>query len=208
MYHNALPQPNTAVNVPVRVSWNSVDAQIPNHDSACTRRVMIVDDEPHIVRALERLLRRENYELVTFTDPQKAAAYGKFHAVSVLITDQNMPAMDGLDLLQIIREHQPQCVSIMASGMNDSGTLLNAINSGGIFRFVCKPWVDNDLLHIIQQAIEYNEESRLTQQLADKARVANGTLSRHRAYLRELETKYPGLTKVERDENGAIVLPQ
>lgn len=176
------------------------------YDSQPVRRIMLVDDEESILKSAERCLAYDEYMISSFQSPQEALKSARHQAYDLVITDQRMPCMNGVELLTQINEVQPQCVGVILSGFSDSSTLLEAINQAHIYQFVCKPWVNEDFRLLVKKALSHAEQQCETQRLADQARVSSGSMTRHRAQLRELEAKYPGITRVERDENGAIVL--
>lgn len=181
------------------------DSGLDCYDSV-QKRIMIVDDEPSILKSLKRSLAQCNYQIDSFSEPEQALASANHNAYDLVISDQRMPCMSGTELLTRLKFIQPECVTILLTGHSDSSTLMDAINKAHVYRFLTKPWNDDELIQLIADAICYGEEQTTTQRLADKARVNNGSMTRHRAYMRELEAKYPGITRVERDENGAIIL--
>lgn len=178
-----------------------------NHEREKCRRLMIVDDEPLILNATLRTLRNVPYTIDSFQSPLEAFHSAQKTAYDVVISDQNMPEMNGVELLSKIKNIQPECTGVILSSMGDSDTLLNAINHAHIYRYMLKPWADNDLLLMVEDAMSYHDQQVEQSRLADKARVLNGSMTRHRACIRELESKYPGITHVDRDESGAIILP-
>lgn len=182
-----------------------VDSGLECYDSV-QKRIMIVDDEPSILKSLKRCLSQCDYHIDSFSDPNQALASANHNAYDLVISDQRMPCLSGTELLTRLKCLQPDCVTILLTGHSDSSTLMDAINEAHVYRFLTKPWDDHALIQLIAEAIEFGEEQINTQRLADKARVNNGSMTRHRAYMRELEAKYPGITRVERDENGAIIL--
>lgn len=170
------------------------------------KRIMVVDDEPSILKSIKRSLAHSHYRIDTFSEPNQALTSAHHNAYDLVISDQRMPCMSGIELLTHLKCLQPECVTILLTGYSDNSTLLDAINKAHVYRFLTKPWHDEELVQLIADAIDYGEEQALTQRLADQARVNNGSMTRHRAYMRELEARYPGITRIERDENGAIVL--
>ncbi|HEY7772579.1 MAG TPA: response regulator [Marinagarivorans sp.] len=186
--------------------FDKFEGRIECYDGMPTKRIMIVDDEASILKSAERCLSYGNYDITSFQSPREALKSAHHYAYDLIISDQRMPCMSGTELLIEISAIQPQCVGVILSGFSDSSTLLEAINQAHIYQFVCKPWVNSDLKHIVEKALDYGEQLAETQRLADRARVNSGAMTKHRAQLRELEARYPGITQVERDENGAIIL--
>src|SRR6202007_557071 len=133
-----------------------------------SERILLVDDEPHILRALQRLLRNglkdtggARYEGESFPDPGVAlggAREGAFAlararecAFALAISDQRMPGMTGVEFLSQLRQVQPDCGRIILSGYADLNALVAAINEAEIARFISKPWADFDLLSAVRQ---------------------------------------------------------
>src|SRR4030042_6899699 len=116
-----------------------------------TRTILLVDDEENILSALQRLLRRENYNVITNASPEKALEILKHEPVSLVISDQRMPEMDGTEFLEKAREIQPVAIRIILTGYADINAAMAAINQGKVYRFITKPWNDLDLKTTISQ---------------------------------------------------------
>jgi diguanylate cyclase (GGDEF)-like protein/PAS domain S-box-containing protein len=114
--------------------------------------LLIVDDEPNILNSLRRLLRRESYEILTAASPAEAFDLLAKHKVHVIVSDQRMPAMNGTEFLSRVKRLYPETVRIVLSGYTDLESLKDAINCGAIYRFLVKPWDDDDLRQKIREA--------------------------------------------------------
>jgi response regulator RpfG family c-di-GMP phosphodiesterase len=149
-------------------------------DSAEARShpILVVDDEEIVLVALYETLRREHYEVVTTADPATALAELKKTEFSVIITDQRMPTLTGLELLAQAREIQPNATRILITAVLSLDTVIDAINKGEIYRFVVKPWLREELLvtvknaaqryHLIQQNARLQATTQaMNQQLVD-----------------------------------------
>jgi two-component system probable response regulator PhcQ len=176
-------------------------------------KLLILDDEPSIINAMVRLIARIPHEQLdgrpavrTFTDPKQALECIREEPFDLIITDFRMPSMDGLTFLQHAIEHQPDVARIIISGHADLPVVLSAVNAARIFRFVSKPWDDAELQQSIVQALQVRSLHQENQRLADLVRLQRGELSRQEAVLRQLESDSPGITRVERDADGAIIL--
>jgi DNA-binding NtrC family response regulator len=121
-----------------------------------TYKMMIVDDESANVRALERLF-REDYTVITAQSGAEALHLLAQHDVAILITDQRMPEMTGLELLSQTAELRPNMVRILLTGYTDVGSLIEAINSGLVYRYMTKPWNNDDLRLTVNRALEHHE---------------------------------------------------
>lgn len=176
-------------------------------------RVLLVDDEPHIISALQRLLRSglrdakgQRYEVEGFTDASLALARAREHSFSLVISDYRMPIMSGVEFLKELRLVQPDCGRIILSGYADLNALVAAINEAEISRFIAKPWTDFDLLSTVRQVLRIRELTIENQILADQVRQQRGLLSAHEAELRRLERLEPGITHVKWGSDGSFIL--
>lgn len=120
-------------------------------------RILLVDDEPAILRSLERVLRREKYHILTAGDAAAALAILERESVDVVISDQRMPGMCGTELLKIVKDKYPGTVRIMFSGYSDFESIVQAINEAGVFKFIPKPWDNAELEKTLDSAIEKKE---------------------------------------------------
>jgi len=107
--------------------------------------VLCVDDEPHILNALQRLLRKEDFQVVTARDVEEGLAVLASRPVQLVISDQRMPGMTGVEFLQKVKELFPDAVRVILSGYADVGVIVDSINKGEIYRFLTKPWNDEEL---------------------------------------------------------------
>ncbi|HEU5125176.1 MAG TPA: HD domain-containing phosphohydrolase [Verrucomicrobiae bacterium] len=123
-------------------------------------RILIIDDEEIILVALYETLRRENYEVVTTSDPETALAELKKKEFAVIISDQRMPTMMGLELLAQARQIQPLASRILITAVLSLDTVIEAINKGEIFRFIVKPWLREELLVTIKNAVQRYDLTR------------------------------------------------
>ena len=121
-----------------------------------TYKIMIVDDEPANLRTLERLF-RPNYQVVTAPSGAEALALLDQHDVALLISDQRMPAMTGIELMMKTVAIRPQMVKILLTGYTDVGSLIEALNSGLVYRYLTKPWNNDDLRTTVSRALEHYE---------------------------------------------------
>jgi response regulator RpfG family c-di-GMP phosphodiesterase len=116
-------------------------------------RILFVDDEERILRSLALQFRRQ-YQVLTESDPRRALARLKIESVDILVSDQRMPQMSGAELLAQAREIAPQTLRILLTGYSDLDTAVAALNSGGIFRYLTKPWDQQEMAFTLRQAAE------------------------------------------------------
>jgi DNA-binding NtrC family response regulator len=117
-------------------------------------RILIIDDEVHVLRALLRALQDEGYEVVTATNAEDALELVRRHKFKVIITDERMPGMYGSELLATISLRQPEVVKMMLTGYASVEAAIRAVNEGEIYRFLVKPWDDFELKMSIRAGIE------------------------------------------------------
>ncbi len=128
---------------------------------ADTVRILCVDDEKNTLRALGRVFLDEGYEILTAeTGLEGIAVLEGSSPVQVVISDYRMPGMNGVEFLRLVRERWPQTVRIILSGYADTASVVDAINEGQIYKFVPKPWNDDDLRVTVVNALERYELQR------------------------------------------------
>ncbi len=119
-------------------------------------KILIVDDESANLRLLERLFRRE-YQVLAAGSGAEALELLKMHDVAVIISDQRMPAMTGIEFLKRAAEMRPHTVRIILTGYTDVNALVEVINSGVVYKYATKPWVNEDLQQTVVRAVEHYE---------------------------------------------------
>jgi response regulator RpfG family c-di-GMP phosphodiesterase len=129
-----------------------------------TYKMLIVDDELANLRLLERLFSRD-YECLTASSAAEAIQLLALHDVAVLITDQRMPVMTGIELLRHTSQTRPHMVRILLTGYTDVGVLEEAINSGLVYMYVTKPWNNEDLRIKISRACDHYETNKKSSSL-------------------------------------------
>ena len=123
-------------------------------EDAGTPIVLVVDDEPGVRAAMGRTLESGGYEVRLAADADEALRILQAEPVHVLISDQHMPGMSGIDLLKIVRVRHPRVVRILLTADKDPETPVRSINESEVYRFVRKPWNDSDLRTIMHFAFE------------------------------------------------------
>lgn len=128
-------------------------------------RILLVDDEPNVLRALQRVFHSENYEIVLAVDGETALAQLRASTFHLMITDYLMPRMNGAQLLKQAKSAQPDMIRIMLTGQADTGAVMGAINEGAVYKFILKPWNDDDLRVTVALALEQFELRQKNQAL-------------------------------------------
>ncbi|MEN9947744.1 MAG: hypothetical protein RL106_567 [Bacteroidota bacterium] len=116
-------------------------------------KILYLDDEENNLIAFKALFRRE-YEVFTTTSPREAVEYLNQNEVPVILSDQKMPEISGVEFFEMILPDFPRSVRILVTGYADIEAVVNAINKGEIYRYVSKPWDEHDLRICIKNAIE------------------------------------------------------
>ena len=124
------------------------------------KTLLIVDDEPGVLSALKRVLRRDGYEILAVGSAREGFDVLATHEVQVIISDQRMPEMNGSEFLSRVRELYPDTIRIVLSGYTDLDTIVAAVNHGAIYRFLTKPWDDDLLREHIREAFRHQETAQ------------------------------------------------
>ena len=129
--------------------------------------VLLVDDEPGIVQSLKRLFRRTPYRLLAASNVDDCFEILACESVDIVLCDQQLAARNGTELLKQIKNLYPEVLSILLSTFSDVGTVIDSVNEGSIFKFLLKPWNDDELLISLKEAFHYRkleQENRLLKQ--------------------------------------------
>lgn len=119
--------------------------------------LLFIDDESNILSALKRLFRPLGYNILTAESGAEALALLEKEHVDLVISDMRMPQMNGAEVLEQVRNRWPDVVRILLTGYADLTSTIAAINRGEIFRYISKPWDDNDIVLIVRDALERRE---------------------------------------------------
>ncbi len=159
------------------------DTSDTSDTSVTPSTVLLVDDEPSILSSLRRLLRPVGYKIHTAENGKEGLAILEQEHVDLVISDMRMPEMDGAKFLEQVRSRWPATTRILLTGYADVSSTIDAINRGEIYRYVSKPWDDNDLTLVVRHALEgarlRNENERLlalTQAQNDELKSLNANL--------------------------------
>ena len=146
-------------------------------------RILLVDDEPNILNALRRLFRTDQIKILTAQNGREALEIFKREPIQVLITDNLMPEMTGIELIKRVKQSYPDTIRIILSGQSDLQAVLTAINQGEAFRFVLKPWNDIDLKAAVSLALAHyklaEDNKHLIRELREKNQVLDLLHKRH-----------------------------
>lgn len=148
--------------------------------------ILCVDDEANVLKSLKRLFLDEDYEILSAESGREGLALLEQHqSVQVVISDYRMPEMDGVDFLKQVHARWPDTVRIVLSGYADTAAVVAAINEGQIYKFIPKPWNDDELKVTIAKAVERYFLVQANNELNEELRQANDELSRIAVQLEE-----------------------
>ena len=156
------------------------------------RTLLIVDDEANILTALMRVFRRDGYRVVQAGSGSEGLERLTEEEIGVVLSDQRMPGMTGVEFLSQVKERWPDTVRIMLSGYTDLKSVTDAINEGAIYRFLTKPWDDEQLRRNVAEAFELYELKAENQRLNAELKEANAQLeaiNRHLEQQVEIKTR-------------------
>lgn len=171
-------------------------------------RIMLVDDEPNVLKALARALARPEYDIETFASPAEALRRAQTAPFDLVMSDYRMPQMDGVSLLIELKALQPDMMRLILSAYGDLEAIMAAINKAEIYRFTSKPWDDYDLKRTVEHALTQHDMLLENRRLADQVRRQQLQLNRQEAALKELETKHPEIARVVWQSDGSILLDE
>ena len=160
-------------------------------------KILVVDDEQFILSALARAMRKENFTSDFISEPEKALLKLREQPYDIVVSDHLMPNMTGLEFLKQVRKEHPETLRIILTGHADMEMIIEAINEGQIYRFITKPWNDEELRITLRIALQHHHSM-------EQNRNLEGFISKQLAYIEDLERKYPGISVVEKDEEGVI----
>ncbi|OQA34819.1 MAG: Cyclic di-GMP phosphodiesterase Gmr [Betaproteobacteria bacterium ADurb.Bin341] len=126
-----------------------------DQDDAGRRTLLIVDDEANILSALRRMLHQEGYRILTADSASSGLEVLAQNSVQVILSDQRMPEMNGTEFLRRVKELHPNTVRIVLSGYTDLESVTQSINEGALYKFLTKPWTDEQLREQIRDAFRY-----------------------------------------------------
>ena len=165
--------------------------------------LLLVDDEANILSALKRLFRPLGYRTLTAESGKEGLSVLEREKVDLVISDMRMPEMNGAQFLEQVRLKHPDTVRILLTGYADIGSTIDAINKGQIYRYISKPWEDNDIVLAVKHALErkFLEQEKL--RLEEITRRQNEEL---KALNAGLESKVQARTEELRQANSFLEL--
>lgn len=158
------------------------------------RTLLLVDDEENILAALRRLLRAEGWLVLSATSGEQALQLMALHEVDVILSDQRMPGMTGVELLRRAKQLYPETIRLVLSGYTELQSITDAINEGAIYKFLAKPWDDEQLRASLREAFALKEMADQNRRLDQEVQAANKELG-------ELNRRLRTLLNAQREQN-------
>jgi DNA-binding NtrC family response regulator len=162
-----------------------------------THAILLVDDETNVLKALQRALIDEDYDVQTASGGEEALALLKEVRFKVIVSDERMPGMTGSELLSLASLRAPETVRIMLTGHASLDGAMRAVNGGEIYRFLIKPWNDAELRLAIRSGIEKYDLEMENRELLSLVR-------RQEHRLQQAEKLQPGITTPEKNGDGSF----
>jgi diguanylate cyclase (GGDEF)-like protein/PAS domain S-box-containing protein len=163
-YYFAKPMPLAQLQSFLRNPHEQHRQQSPAQESSSPPQILLLlDDEANILRALTRVLRRDGYQIITATNAQDAFGLLAKHDVQVILSDQRMPEMSGTEFFSRVKKLYPETMRVILSGYTDLMSVTEAINQGAIYKFLTKPWDDEQLRDTVTQAFKQHSLNTLSE---------------------------------------------
>ena len=149
-------------------------------------KIAFIDDEPRILRSLKMHF-RQSHDVFTTTDASELMKYVSEHDVQVVISDQRMPDKQGTEVLRDIKAASPNTLRILLTGYADLNAVIDSVNEGEIYRYITKPWQNDELKQIVNKATEIAQQTQEitqnTMQGNDTQKVSGGSTGSNRNIL-------------------------
>jgi signal transduction histidine kinase len=146
--------------------------------------LLVVDDEPDVVRSVQDLLRLD-YRVLTATRGEDGMRLMQNEEVHIVMTDQRMPGMTGVEFLSNIRGDHPEAIRLLFTGYADIKAVIEAINAGNVYRYITKPWDPDELQTVIREACDRFDLITERNRLLDDLKLSNEQLTKLNQELRE-----------------------
>lgn len=143
--------------------------------SAPRPTIVVIDDEPEVLRSVYDLFRLD-YKVLTFERGADALKALETTDAPVVMSDQRMPEMTGVELLRRVKTLRPDATRLLFTGYAELKTVIDAINEGNVFRYISKPWDPDELAAVVRQAVEHHDLVVERRRLLDELRATNAEL--------------------------------
>lgn len=196
--NDRLAPPDTAARMQPQLPYAPLPAEM-------RQRILLVDDDPHVLSALRRALRGQGYELLTAPCGEDALALFGSQPFDAIVCDMRMPGVSGAEVLRACKSMDPGTVRVLLTGHADIDSAVSAVNDGEVFRYLSKPWDDAELLNALREGLARRQLARerdalreLTQRQNAELQVLNAELeSRVRIRTAQLEARLTELRRMQ-----------
>jgi len=163
--------------------------------------ILLVDDEPNILKSLQRLMVGTGYEVLMAESGEAGLELLTHNPIHLVISDYRMQGMNGVEFLARVKEEYPETMRLILSGFADATAIVEAINDGQVYKFMPKPWDDQELLTTVKRALEQYDLQQENARLYKELRARNMALEEMMA---TLETKVEQRTRDIEMKNRAL----
>ncbi|CAB3771001.1 chemotaxis protein CheY [Burkholderia sp. MSh2] len=189
----------SATSGPIAPAPDATGAAATSGDAGGVPSILLVDDEPSVLSALRRVFRPAGYEILIAESGEAALEILASTEVDLIVSDMRMPGMSGAEFLSVARARYPDTMRILLTGYAEIASVVQAVNEGGVYRYLNKPWDDHDLLLTIEQALEQRRLRREAARLAAQNEAQNEAL-------RRFNTALEAQVRARTEELGQTVL--
>jgi signal transduction histidine kinase len=154
---------------------NELDRTVTRH-ARSRPKVLVVDDEAEVLRSVQNLLRMDYQVVTSESGSQALCALREDPEISVILSDQRMPGMSGVEVLHQAQEIRPETTRLLFTAHSDIRAVIDAINKGHVFRYIAKPWEPDELEAVIRQAVERRDLIVEKNRLVAELQMANAKL--------------------------------
>ena len=142
-----------------------------------SHKILLVDDEANILKSLKRVFRKQDYTIYTTTSPTEGMNIIHQESISLVLSDQRMPEMNGSEFLAQVKNESPDTMRILLTGYSDMEAATQAVNDGGIYKFLSKPWEDELLKLTVGRALEKYDLKEENKKLTELTKQQNESLN-------------------------------
>ncbi len=178
-----------------------VNVAIADEETNDQESVLFVDDEKHILSSLRRLMRPLKLNTFFAVGGEEGLKVLQENKIDLVVSDMRMPHMDGAEFLTRVKQQWPDTIRMLLTGYADIGSTVNALNNGGIYRYISKPWDDEELKQIIMDGLKLKRLEREQKQLLELTNKQNKELHDLNA---NLEAKVAARTEEIRQANQML----
>jgi len=174
------------------------------NENKTDKHLLVIDDEVEITKSIFRQFRRK-YTVHTATSGEEALRVMESNHIQVVLSDQRMPGMTGVDFFEIIKDKYPEALKMILTGYSDIEAVVGAINEGQVFRYLTKPWNPAELDLAVKEAFDKHELITSNQRLMKKLNEANISLEKKvKERTEELENSNSRLQQLNIEKNKTI----